>query len=190
MTSPDGATNFFQSVVPTTGPATGGGATMTLPPGVSAPAGMSQAVDWQSLAMKIARVGPYIGAAGADIGQYRGGMAAASAAQKAGKAAANQVMQQGFKTAARARAVVGAQGTTEKGSPINQEMSIINDANLEARNRIYEGNIQAYYSQQRAIAALYKTPQDLLRAVMAGQIDPKKLSDPYSGMIPPGMGYP
>ena len=119
-----------------------------------------------------------------NIGASRGYNAAADATVRAGKLEAFQTMQRGFKLAGRARAVAGAQGTTNEGSPLDAELEIIQNANTEAVAKKYAANVEAYYQRQQGLAALYKTPQALLDAIEKGTVDPKLLNQ---GNVDPSL---
>jgi hypothetical protein len=124
--------------------------------------------DYSKTFMAIGRAGLGIGAAGRDIGAYRTEKAIGKVAQQIAGREAYQLTQQGFKVASRARAVTGAQGTTGAGSPLFAELTSIQNAMTDARTRLYQGNIEKYYTDQKAKNYLYKAPANLLTALLGG----------------------
>jgi hypothetical protein len=130
-------------------------------PNLSAP-------DYSKTFQAIARAGIGIGAAARDIGEYRTQKAIGKEATRIAGREAYQLTQKGLKHASAVRAIAGAQGTTGAGSPLLAELNAIQTGTTEARTRIYQGNIEKYYADQKAKNAIYKAPADLLTALIAG----------------------
>jgi hypothetical protein len=126
------------------------------------------APDYSKTFSAIAKGGLAIGAAGRDIGGYRSEKAMGKVAEKIASREAYQITQKGLKNASAVRAITGAQGTTGAGSPLLAELQHIQAATTDARTRLYQGNIEKYYADQKAKNYLYKAPADLLAALLQG----------------------
>lgn len=116
----------------------------------------------------IANAGTGIGAFGRDIGGYRSEKAMGKIAKANAEKDAFRLANKGLKNASQVRAITGAQGTTGAGSPLLAELQAIQSAQTEARTRLYEGNIEKYYADQRAKRYLFKAPGDLLEGLLPG----------------------
>jgi hypothetical protein len=124
--------------------------------------------DYSKVFSAIAKAGTGIGAAGRDIGAYRSEKAMGEIAKENAEKDAFRIANKGLKIASAARAVTGAQGTTGAGSPLLAELESIQAAQTEALQRLYEGNIEKFYADQRAKKHLYKAPGDLLEGLLPG----------------------
>ena len=126
------------------------------------------APDYGKTFQAIAKTGVAIGAAGRDIGGYRSERAMGRVAKEIANKEAYQLTQKGLKDASRARAITGAQGRTGAGSPLFAEIQSIQSAVTYARNRLYQGSIEKYYSSERAKRYINKAPKDILDALIQG----------------------
>jgi hypothetical protein len=126
------------------------------------------AADYSKTFSAITRAGMGIGAAGRDIGGYRSEKAMGRLARENAQKDAYRIAQKGLKNASGVRAITGAQGTTGAGSPLLAELQAIQAAQTDARARLYEGNIEKFYADQRAKKYLHKAPGDLLEGLLPG----------------------
>jgi hypothetical protein len=124
--------------------------------------------DYSKVFSAITRAGMGIGAAGRDIGGYRSEKAMGKLAKENAQKDAYRIAQKGLKNASGVRAITGAQGTTGAGSPLLAELQAIQAAQTDARARLYEGNIEKFYADQRAKKYLHKAPGDLLEGLLPG----------------------
>ena len=124
--------------------------------------------DYGKTFTALSKTGFAIGEAGRAIGGYRTEKAMGKEAQKIARDKAYQLTQKGLKDASRARAITGAQGRTGAGSPLFAELATIQSAVTDARTRLYQGNIEKYYSDERAKGYIDKAPADILKALLQG----------------------
>jgi hypothetical protein len=146
------------------------GGTVHTPEGGIAPGTVYRppSADYSKTFSAITRAGMGIGEAGRDIGGYRSEKAMGRLAKENAQKDAYRIAQKGLKNASGVRAIAGAQGTTGAGSPLLAELQAIQAAQTDARTRLYEGNIEKYYADQRAKKYLHKAPGDLLEGLLPG----------------------
>jgi hypothetical protein len=145
-----------------------GGEVNTPPGGVPPTTVYTPNADYSKTLDALSKSGFAVGRAGRQIGEYRTNKALGKETAKIARQEAFQKTMEGLKAASRARAVTGAQGRTGAGSPLLAELSSIQAASTDARNRLYQGNIEKFGFDQRAKKNLYGGAGDILEALLAG----------------------
>ena len=127
-----------------------------------------QGPDYGKIFTAIGKVGFGVGSAFQDLGAAKQEKASGKIASQIASDESLRITNQGLKHASAVRAATGAQGTTGAGSPLISELNNIQNAQTDARTRIYQGNLEKYYANQRAKAYKNKVPADLLSGILGG----------------------
>lgn len=146
------------------------------PPGVEGPllpggeffSTQTSTSDYLSAFGKVA-VG--VGNAGRSIGAGRAAEAEGRIAGRIAKIEAERERMKGRRLQSTAKAITGAQGTTDEGSPALAELALLQAANIDANTKIFEGNVNEYHARQKAKAAYMNAPADLLAGLLEAQLD-------------------